>query len=120
MQAHRKDTKESTARPPPVGCNCTFLPPSPNLSGRASRNGCALASFVRPASDSGVLRRIWRSPMSCGPGIRRVGYEKHFIGRVWVYYDIGEMHYWDCGGSIETIEGLNRAVRRSASARVGL
>ena len=44
--------------------------------------------------------------------IRNVGYEKYFIGRVWIYYDIGDMQYWDCGGELHTIEGLNRAVRK--------
>ena len=44
--------------------------------------------------------------------IRHVGYEKRFIGRVWIYYDIGEHQYWDCGGPVEHVGLINRAVRR--------
>lgn len=50
--------------------------------------------------------------------IRRVGYEQAFIGRVWIYYDIGDYQYWDCGGELHPVggevrvEGLNRARRR--------
>jgi len=46
--------------------------------------------------------------------IRRVGYEHYFIGRVWIYYDIGEYQYWDCGGPVVEVGLINRAVRRSA------
>lgn len=50
--------------------------------------------------------------------ITRVGYEQHFIGRVWIYYDIGEHQYWDCGGPVANVGLINRAVRRPASARL--
>ena len=49
--------------------------------------------------------------------IRRVGYERHFIGRVWTYYDVGELQYWDCGGLVSGVGLINRAVRRPASPR---
>ena len=42
--------------------------------------------------------------------IRRVGYQKHFIGRVWIYYDIGELQYWDCGGPVADVGLINRAI----------
>ena len=47
--------------------------------------------------------------------IRRVGYEQWFIGRVWIYYDIGEHQYWDCGGPVSDCGLINRALRRPAS-----
>jgi hypothetical protein len=49
--------------------------------------------------------------------IRRVGYEQFFIGRVWIYYDIGEMQYWDCGGPVEKVAGINRAVKKPTGMR---
>jgi hypothetical protein len=52
--------------------------------------------------------------------IRRVGYEKYFIGRVWTYYDIGEYQYWDCGGPVSGVGLINRAVRRQASTSLAL
>ena len=67
-----------------------------------------------------TLRKQWANDeefLWCVEYIRRVGYEKHFIGRVWIYYDIGEHQYWDCGGPVAGVGLINRAVRRPASAR---
>jgi hypothetical protein len=69
-----------------------------------------------------TLRKQWANDEDfiwCVEYIRRVGYEQHFIGRVWVYYDIGPMQYWDCGGPVERVGLINRAVRRSESAHLG-
>jgi hypothetical protein len=44
--------------------------------------------------------------------LRRDGYEQFFIGRVWIYYDIGEHQHWDCGGSLAGVGLINRTVRR--------
>ena len=66
-----------------------------------------------------TLRKQWSNDENfiwCMEYIRRVGYEKYFIGRVWIYYDIGEHQYWDCGGPVDGVELINRAVRRFASA----
>lgn len=61
------------------------------------------------------LRKWWSDEEAyewCIEYIRRVGYEKFFIGRLWVYYDIGEHQYWDCGGPVSACGLINRAVRR--------
>ena len=50
--------------------------------------------------------------------IRATGYEKFFIGRVWIYYDIGGHQYWDCGGPVSGVGLINRAVRRPPSGRL--
>jgi hypothetical protein len=66
------------------------------------------------------LRRTWDNDEDfiwCVEYIRRVGYQQRFIGRTWVYYDAGEFQYWDCGGPVSGVGLINRAVRRSASAR---
>jgi hypothetical protein len=62
------------------------------------------------------LRRHWddESFVRTVTYIRRVGYEQQFIGRVWIYYDIGPMQYWDCGGPVEKVGLINRAVRKVA------
>lgn len=52
--------------------------------------------------------------------IRRVGYEKFFLGRVWIYYDISEMQYWDCGGQLHECGLINRARRTGASNGSGM
>lgn len=58
--------------------------------------------------------------------IRRIGYQKFFIGRTWTYYDIGEYQYWDCGGELHPtgtqvkVEGINRAVRRPTACLLPL
>ena len=66
-----------------------------------------------------TLRRTWASDEEfiwTVEYIRRVGYEQQFIGRVWVYYDIGEWQFWDCGGPVSGVGLINRAVRRPAPA----
>lgn len=63
------------------------------------------------------LRRLWSHDEEfawCVEYIRRVGYQERFIGRVWIYYDIGEHQYWDCGGPVSGVGLINRAVRRQA------
>lgn len=62
------------------------------------------------------LRRHWddESFVRAVTYTRRVGYEQQFIGRVWIYYDIGEFQYWDCGGPVSGVGLINRAVRRPA------
>jgi hypothetical protein len=62
-----------------------------------------------------TLRRLWSDNDEfnwCAHYIQRVGYEQHFIGRVWTYYDIGEHQYWNCDGPLEKSPLINRAVRR--------
>jgi hypothetical protein len=59
-----------------------------------------------------TLRQQWPNDdefVWCVEYIRRVGYEKRFIGRVWTYYDLAGMQYWDCGGPVEKVGLLNRA-----------
>jgi hypothetical protein len=69
--------------------------------------------------------------------MRRVGYQQRFGGRVYLYVDVGEYQYWDCAASgqdeslwLDVMEvdpkrnyfrvaGINRAVRRPASGRIG-
>jgi hypothetical protein len=60
------------------------------------------------------LRKWWADDEDfvwCCQYIRRVGYEKFFIGRTWVYYDIGEYQYWDMSGPVSAVSLINRAVR---------
>ena len=74
-----------------------------------------------------TLRRQWANDADfvwCVEYIRRVGYEQHFIGRVWIYYDIGEHQYWDCGGDPRgpvgartTVSLINRALKKPSGAR---
>ena len=47
--------------------------------------------------------------------IRRTGYERFFIGRIWIYYAAGPFEFWDCGGPVSGVGLINRAVRRPAS-----
>jgi hypothetical protein len=64
-----------------------------------------------------TLRKQWANDSDfiwVASHIRKVGYEKYFLGRVWIYYDIGEYQYWDCGGPVAGVGLINRAVRRSA------
>ena len=65
------------------------------------------------------LRRLWDDAdfVFVVEHIRAKGYEQRFIGRTWVYYDVGEHQYWDCGGAVTNVGLINRAVRRPASAR---
>jgi hypothetical protein len=68
------------------------------------------------------LRKGWDDDeyfVWCCSYIRRTGYQKFFIGRTWVYYDIGEYQYWDCGGPLANVSLINRAVRHSPSAWLG-
>ena len=70
-----------------------------------------------------TLRLTWDNDehfIWCVEHIRRVGYQEWFIGRTWIYYDVCEHQYWDCGGAVTDVGLINRAVRRSASARLGL
>ena len=64
------------------------------------------------------LRRHWNDQefVWAVEYIRRVGYERRFIGRIWTYLDVGELQYWDCGSPVEKVGLINRAVRRPASA----
>jgi hypothetical protein len=67
-----------------------------------------------------TLRRTWANAEDfvwTVEHIRRVGYQERFIGRTWIYYDMGEHQYWDCGGPMSGVGLINRAVRRPASAR---
>ena len=67
-----------------------------------------------------TLRRTWDSDEEfiwTVEYIRRVGYQERFIGRTWIYYDVGEYQYWDCGGAVTDVGLINRALRRPASAR---
>jgi hypothetical protein len=68
-----------------------------------------------------TLRKQWADDSAfvwCVEYIRQAGYEKYFIGRVWIYYDIGEHQYWDCGGPVANVGLINRAVRPPESARL--
>ena len=70
-----------------------------------------------------TLRKQWADDEAflwVASHIRATGYEKFFIGRIWIYYDVGELQYWDCGGPVEKVGLINRAVRHPASARLGL
>ena len=61
------------------------------------------------------LRRLWLNEEDfiwTVEYIRRVGYQERFIGRTWIYYDVGEHQYWDCGGAVADVGLINRAVRR--------
>jgi hypothetical protein len=64
-----------------------------------------------------TLRKQWADDEAflwCVSHVRKVGYEKFFIGRIWVYYDIGPDCYWDCGGPVANVGLINRAVRKVA------
>lgn len=74
------------------------------------------------------LRRHWddREFVSAVEYIRRVGYEQHFIGRVRIYYDIGEHQYWDCVGDRRgpvgariTVSLINRALKKPSLVHPG-
>ncbi len=68
-----------------------------------------------------TLRRTWGNDEDfiwTVEYIRRVGYQERFIGRVWVYYDIEDLLYWDCGGPVSGVGLINRAVRRPPSGRL--
>jgi len=66
------------------------------------------------------LRRLWVNEADfiwTVEYIRRIGYQERFIGRTWIYYDVGVHQHWDCGGAVADVGLINRAVRRPASAR---
>lgn len=73
------------------------------------------------------LRRLWPHDEEfawCVEYIGRVGYQERFIGRVWTYLDVcsdaGWHQYWTMGAPVPETTLINRAVRRPASARLGL
>ena len=78
----------------------------------------ATSAKYKKLSHEYSLRRYWDDQefVWAVEYIRRVGYERRFIGRIWTYLDVGELQYWDCGGPVERVGLINRAVRRPASA----
>ncbi len=68
------------------------------------------------------LRRYWVESdfLWVAAHIQATGYEQHFIGRIWIYYnaDSGGVTYqhWNCDGPVEQSPLINRAVCRPASA----
>ena len=62
-----------------------------------------------------TLRRLWLNDgdfIWTTEYIRHVGYQEPFAGRTWIYYDVGEHQYWDCGGPVADVGLINRAVKK--------
>ncbi len=74
-----------------------------------------------------TLRRLWANDEDfvwAVEHIRRVGYERRFGGRVFIYYDIGEHQYFPTDGDPRgpvgartTVNLINRAVKKPSVVR---
>ncbi len=69
-----------------------------------------------------TLRKQWADDEAflwVASHIRATGYEKYFLGRVWIYYDVGEHQYWDCGGPVADCGLINRVLPASVHELAG-
>ncbi len=62
-----------------------------------------------------TLRKHWEVDEDfvwCIEHIRAVGYQQRFGGRTYIYANVDELCYWDCGGPVSGVGLINRAVRK--------